>query len=52
MLKKATLVIALVGVLMLVIGIVNDDKAVAAVGLLLGICFGVLRALLSVSRLF
>lgn len=52
MLKKATLIIALIGVLMLVIGIVKDDKAIAAVGLLLGICFGVLRALLSVSRLF
>jgi hypothetical protein len=51
MLKNATLAIALLGVLMLAIGIFKDDSGLAALGLLLGICFGVLRALLSVSRI-
>lgn len=51
-LKNITLALALLGVLGLVVGIIADKKDIAALGMMLAVIFGLLRALLSVTRLF
>jgi len=51
-LKTITLALALLGVLALIVGIILDRKDWAGIGIMLAILFGLLRALLSVTRLF
>lgn len=51
-LKNITLGLALLGLLALVVGVILDRKDIAGIGTMLAIMFGILRALLSVSRIF
>jgi hypothetical protein len=52
MLKHITSALTLIGIIMLVVGLLADKKDIAALGVLLACLFGLLRALLSVTRLF
>ena len=51
-LKKITLAIAIFGVLLLFVGLITKDQNLGNAGLMLAVLFGVLRGLLSVTRLF
>lgn len=51
-LKNITLSIAIFGLILLVVGIIADNQRLGVVGINLAVLFGILRALLSVTRLF
>jgi len=51
-LKNIVLAIAIVGVILLLVGLVTKNQQLGTAGLMLAVLFGILRGLLSVTRLF
>lgn len=51
-LKTATIAIVAIGVILAIVGHVTQDVAAAQAGITLALIFGILRGLLSVTRLF
>lgn len=51
-LKNIVLAIAIVGVILLLVGLVTKNQQLGTAGFLLAFLFGILRGLLSVTRLF